>query len=174
MSNALYIPVKESLKELRQTLKTTTPLFQPRIKLLIAMKIAGTGGISKRALVNDLGVSGQSIHTWRTTYKNAGITALCSHKKVGFKPRIFTKNEHLKIELKLKNPENGLRGFKELQEWVINEFNKEVKYNTLLKYAIKHFGARVKVSRKYHAKKDEEAVTTFKKTLRKSAKRKSN
>jgi transposase len=174
MSNALYIPIKESLKELRQTLKTTTLLFQPRIKLLIAMKKAGNSGISKRALVDELGVSGQSIHTWRTTYKNGGITALCSHKKVGFKPRIFTENEHLKIELKLKNPENGLRGFKELQEWAIKEFKKEIKYNTVLKYAIKHFGARVKVSRKYHVKKDQDAVTTFKKTLRKSVKRQSN
>ena len=174
MSNALYIPIKESLKELRQALKTTTPLFQSRIKMLIAMKKAGSHGISKRALVDALGVSGQSVHTWRTTYKHGGLNALCSHKKVGFKPRIFTKKEHLKIELKLKNPENGLRGFKELQEWVIKEFKKEVKYNTILKYAIKHFGARVKVSRKYHAKKDEEAVATFKKTSRKPVKRQSN
>jgi transposase len=164
MAHALYIPVKETLKELRQILKQSSPLIQPRVKLLIAMKKASANGISKRALMDELGVSGQSIHTWRTTYKKNGLKDLISHKKRGFKPSIFTAEEHDKIKTKLNEAENGLRGFKELQEWIISEFKKEVKYNTVLKYTKKHFGAKVKVARKYHAKKDEQAVVTFKKT----------
>lgn len=171
MAHPLYIPVKESIRELRGLLKASSPLIQPRIKLLIAMKKSGETGISKRCLIEEIGVSGQSIHTWRTNYKNGGLKSLVSHKKIGFKPRTFTTKEHAKIEKKLKESENGLRGFKELQEWIIKEFKKEVKYNTVLKYTIKHFGAKVKVARKSHVKKDEEAVSSFKKTLLGSAKK---
>jgi hypothetical protein len=83
----------------------------------------------------------------------------------GNKPSVFTKEEHQKIEAKLNDAKNPMRGFKELNEWIIEEFKKEVKYNTTLKYTIKNFGAAVKVARKSHIKKDEEAVETFKKTL---------
>jgi hypothetical protein len=68
------------------------------------------------------------------------------------------------MEQKLKDPKNGLAGYVELQEWVETEFKKEVKYNTVLKYAMRHFGSKVKVARKSHVKKDEKAVSTFKKT----------
>ena len=46
------------------------------------------------------------------------------------------------------------------------EFKKELKYNTILKYAVKNFGSKVKVARKSHVKKDGESVITFKKTSR--------
>jgi len=75
------------------------------------------------------------------------------------------------LEIKLKDPENGIRGYKELQDWVLSEFKSEIRYNTLLKYCVKNFGSKVKVARKYHAKKDNELVTTFKKTSRKPAKK---
>ncbi|MBK7739611.1 MAG: winged helix-turn-helix domain-containing protein [Saprospiraceae bacterium] len=54
-----------------------------------------------------------------------------------------------------------------MQQWIEQEFKKEVRYNTILKYAMRHFGSRVKVARKSHVKKDSEAVITFKKTSRK-------
>ena len=83
------------------------------------------------------------------------------------KPSVFTEQEHRRIEQKLNNPKNGLAGYIELQQWIAQEFNKDVKYNTVLKYAMKHFGSKVKVARKSHVKKDEGTVQLFKKTLRK-------
>lgn len=171
MSNALYIPVKESIKELRLELKKATPMIQPRIKMLIAMKKQGDSGISKRELSSSIGVCGQSIHKWRTLYKSKGLSGLTTHGRLGFKPTSFTKSQHAKIEAKLNDPSNGLRGYKELQEWIIKEFKKEIKYNTLLKYSIKNFGSKVKVARKSHVKKDDLAVATFKKTSVKSVKK---
>lgn len=165
MALPTYIAVKENLQELKYLLKTSTPLFGPRIRMLIAMLKAGESGISKIALMNEVGVSSQSIQDWRTLYKNGGIEALLSHKMKGNRPSVFTKEEHQKIEAKLKDATNPVRGFKELNEWIIETFKKEVKYNTTLKYAIKNFGASVKVARKRHIKKDEETVATFKKTL---------
>jgi transposase len=169
MSFALIVPVKESLVELRSLLKKASTMLQPRIKMLIVMKRAGENGISKRALMEDVGASSQSIHNWRSAYKTGGIEALLQNGRKGKsgKPSVFTRQEHDRIANKLKDPKNGLAGFVELQQWIEQEFKKEVKYNTVLKYAVRHFGASVKVARKSHVNKDSNAVNTFKKTSRK-------
>lgn len=52
MSFALYVPVTESLSDLRGMLKKSSLMLQPRIKMLVAMKKAGEAGISKRELMN--------------------------------------------------------------------------------------------------------------------------
>ncbi|MBK7740057.1 MAG: helix-turn-helix domain-containing protein [Saprospiraceae bacterium] len=102
-----------------------------------------------------VGASSQSIHNWRTAYKNGGMEALLHNGRKGKvgKPSIFTLEEHKKIEQKLNDPKNGLAGYVELQQWIEQEFKKEVRYNTILKYAMRHFGSRVKVARKSHVKK---------------------
>lgn len=166
MSSALYIPIKETTQELRTALKYSSAMFQVRIKMLLAMKKAGEKGISKRELMDTVGACSQSIHNWRTAYKAGGMEALLSNGRKGRsgKPSVFTEEEHKKIERKLKDPKNGLQGYIELQQWIEQEFQKKVRYNTLLKYARRHFGAKVKVARKSHVKKDDNAVYTFKKT----------
>lgn len=167
MSFALYIPVKESLQELKNLQKQASLMMHPRIKMLLLMKKAGDKGISKRELMDSVGVCSQSIHNWRTAYRRGGIDALLVNGRKGKagKPSVFTKEEHQKIEEKLRDPKNGLAGYVELQKWIADEFKKDLKYNTVLKYAVKHFGSKVKVARKSHVRKDEEAVVTFKKTL---------
>lgn len=173
MSHALNIPVKESTQELRTLLKSSIPFIQPRLKLLLVMKKYGSKPVSKRELMEQTGLCSYSVHKWRTLYNTGGIANLLKHHKKGFKPSKFTAEQHKKLELKLKNPENGIRGYKELQEWILKEFENEVSYNTLLKYCIKNFGSKVKVARKYHAKKDDELVQTFKKTSLEPAKKQS-
>jgi hypothetical protein len=46
-----------------------------------------------------------------------------------------------------------------------------MKYITLVKYAERHFGSKIKVARKSHVKKDEEAVVAFKKTSLKNVRK---
>lgn len=171
MSHALYIPVKESIQELRVLLKSSIPFIQPRLKLLLAMKKNGDKAISKRELMEQTGLCSYSVQKWRTLYHTGGIENLLKHNKKGFKLSKFSTVNHNKLEAKLKDPENGIRGYKELQEWVLKELKCTVSYNTLLKYCIKNFGSKVKVARKYHAKKDNELVNTFKKTSLKPAKK---
>lgn len=168
MSFALYIPVKESMQKLRSLLKAASVMMQPRIKMLLVMKKAGDKGISKRELMDSVGVCSQSIHNWRTAYKEGGLDTLLINGRKGKagKPSVFTKEEHQRIGQKLRDPKNGLAGYVELQQWIAAEFNKEVKYNTVLKYAMKNFGSKVKVARKSHVRKDEAAARAFKKTSR--------
>lgn len=165
MANALYIPVKESKEQLRKLLKQAKPIERPRLIMLMEMKKAGKSGISKRALVDLVGVSGQSIHSWRTKYKKGGLQKVLSHNKGGFKPCSFDKKELKKLEQLMHTPQNHIRGYKELQYWVKKQFNKEIKYNTLLKFMVSKFKTKIKVARKVHVKKDAAAVLSFKKTL---------
>jgi len=89
-------------------------------------------------------------------------------KRIGFKPSVISPAEHEKIEAKLNDPCNGLRGYIELQQWISEEFGKSIKYNTLLKYCGRNFGSKSKVSRKSHVKKAPAAVEAVKKTSDKS------
>lgn len=172
MSAPKSIQVKESVTELKKLLKSTPRLIFPRIKMLLEIKKhETTGGISKRQLADAIGVNHNSIQTWRTVYSKGGIDELIKYTKNEGRPTILTDEEHQAVKAKLNDGKNGLRGYVELLDWIESTFNKEIKYNTLLKYANREFGASVKVARKSHVKKDPEAVSTFKKTSLKSVKK---
>jgi transposase len=165
MASPKLITVKESISELKKLLKTVPPRILPRIRMLIEIKKhEDTGGISKRNLAETLGVNHNSIQTWRNLYQQGGLVSLASYVKNEGRPTILSEEEHQAIKTKLEDPNNGLRGYVELVEWIRENFSKEMKYNTLLKYAMREFGSSVKVARKSHVKKDPVAVAAFKKT----------
>jgi transposase len=142
-----------------------------RIRVLIEFKKNEKEGISKRAVADSVGVNHNSVQKWRRLYTTGGIELLMSCMKRDGRPAHFSKEEHSKIEAKLNNPKNGLRGYVELHQWVEKEFEKEILYNTLMKYAVREFGSKIKVARKSHVKKDKKAVEVFKKTSVKNAKK---
>jgi transposase len=170
MSAPKNLIVKESLIDLKKELKQASSLIAPRIKMLIEIKKSDSVGISKRYLAQLIGVNHNSIQTWRTMYQQGGLVLLKSHKKTGFRPSVLNETEHKQLAAKLNDPSNGLTGYKELLEWVKLEMNKDIKYNTLLKYCVRNFKSSSKVARKSHIKKDELLVEAFKKTLLKPVK----
>ena len=174
MAYPLKIIIKESQVALRKLQRQHGALIGKRIVLLIEMKKHEKEGISKRALSQMTGINHNSIVKWRNIYLQSGIGPLLTHGRTGgFKPSVFTKEEHKKIEALLHNPKNGIRGYTELLAWVGKELSKEVKYITLVKYTKRHFGSKIKVARKSHVKKDEARVDSFKKTLVKNARKSS-
>jgi transposase len=134
--------------------------------MLLLIKKAGETGISKRALMDNVSASSQSIHNWRTAYKNGGIESLLLNGRKGKagRPSVFSKEQQIAISKKLNDPRNNLRGYKELQTWIQQEFEIDVKYNTILVYSIRKHKSSVKVARKSHVKKDEQLAEIFKKT----------
>jgi len=163
MSLPKIVPVKESLSELRKIQKKSIPLIANRIKVFIAFKKHEKTGISKRAVAVNTGVNQNSVQSYRTLYLTGGLSLLMAYEKKEGRRSIISKAEHKKLEAKLKDPKNELRGYTALQTWVEEEFNKRIKYNTLLKYAMRHFQSKVKVARKSHVKKDMETVEVVKK-----------
>lgn len=169
MSSPKQVIIKETVAQLRKLQKDSIPMISTRIRVLLEFKKREPAAVSKRDVADLVGVSHNSVQTWRTLYISGGIEAIVKHERKGAKPSQITPEEHKLIEKKLQDPKNGLRGYVELLTWVEAEFNKTIKYNTLLKYTIRHFGSKVKVARKSHVKKDEEAVSAFKKTSLKPA-----
>lgn len=171
MANALRIIVKETLSELKKMLKSSPVHQSPKLKMLIVIR-QSENALNKNELANQVGVNHNSIQKWRKKYLSAGIKGLLSDGRIGFKPSVISKEAHEQIRLKLNNPEGAFTSFKDLQHWVDVNFKKGINYNSLRHYVKRHFGAKLKVARKSHVKKDKEAVQTFKKTSAKSARKK--
>lgn len=172
MAHPLQMTIKETIPELRKMQRKSGELVGKRLLMLIAIKKHEKTGISKRELSKITGINHNSIVKWRNQYNKEGIQPLLTHGRIGgFKKSLVSREEHSKIEKKLNDPKNGIRGYTELLEWVKKDLSKDMKYITLLKYAQRHFGSKIKVARKSHVKKDDGLVDTFKKTLVKNARR---
>ena len=139
--------------------------------MLIKIKRADGIPLSKRDLAKHLGVDPNSITSWKKIYEQKEISGIISDGRIGFKPSVISAENHKKIEKKLKDPKNGIRGYVELLDWVKTELSMDIKYITLFKYSERHFGSKIKVARKSHFKKNEQAVETFKKTSVKNARK---
>jgi transposase len=170
MANPLIITVNESDEELKQYIRMSkTPTKRKRLKILVEIKKAGDTGISKRELSNKTKLNHNTVQIWRKIYEKEGISAFLEDGRTGFKPSEITVEEHEAIGAKLNDPYNGLQGYMELKHWYEATYNKGIKYNTLLKYCVRHFKSSCKVARKSHIKKDANQVDHFKKTSVQSA-----
>jgi len=165
MSKPFPISIRETVVELRSLQRKSGELISKRLQMIIEIKRHEKTGISKRDLSAITGINHNSIVKWRKMYVQLGLDSLLKHGRTGgFKKSVVSREEHKKIETKLKDAKNGIRGYKELLEWVKIALDKDIKYITLLKYVQRHFSTKIKVARKSHIKKDEMAVEAFKKT----------
>lgn len=98
-------------------------------------------------------------------YREHGYESLLKHNQGGKRREAIDAKTHKAIEKRLLSPTNGFTSYKQLQEWVDEHYIKDIKYITLLKYVQTKFGAKLKVARKSHIKKDIEALEAFKKIL---------
>jgi len=118
---------------------------------------------SKRGLASALGVSDRSILSWKKRYSTGGINQLLQDERGGNKPPIITKKVHRAIEQRLSNPSAAFRSYKELQQWVSEHYIKNINYHTVRKHVRERLGAKLKVPRKSHIRKDANAGKAFKK-----------
>lgn len=171
MSYSKTFKIKESEAEIRKLLNKSASIISKRLKALLVFKRYENEGISKRAVADEIGVNHNSIQTWRSLYIKGGIEALMSHNNKGYKPSKINAGQEGALKKILNNPENGFVGYIELQTWFNETYKTDIQYNTFRSFIIRKFKSKIKVARKYHAKKDQEAVDTFKKTSIKSVKR---
>ena len=171
MPSVKVIQVKESLKELSVLRKNSTETVSKRLLMLIEIKKNKGQSLAKRELSRRIGVDPNSITNWKKLYEEQGIDGMIIDGRIGFKPSVINKEEHKAIKKLLHNPRSGIRGYTELLQWVKTELGKDMLYITLLKYVERNFNSKIKIARKSHVKKNEEAVTAFKKTLVKSVRK---
>jgi transposase len=163
MAKAVIISVKETSEELKK-LKGKAPVhLQPRLKMLLLITGGLTGSVELSAKV---GVSRNSIASWKVDYNEGGIDQLLSDHRGGDYQSGITAEQKKKIEQKLSNPQDAFTSFGMAQDWLKNELGIEKQYHAINKYLKRNFGAKLKVGRKSHVKKDEAAVAVFKKPTR--------
>jgi len=104
-----------------------------------------------------------------------GITELKNYSNIGFEKFIkipargkpnssITPEIHNALEQKLNDSLNPLKGYWHAIFWLNETMNVNVTYQALRNYMIKHFKTKLKVPRKSHYKKDEQAIEAFFKT----------
>lgn len=164
MANSKNIIVKESELELKKLLRQQPIHKKNRIQMLLVLKKSQVS-LSKIELASILKVNHNTAQKWRKSYFESGIDGLLFDGRVGFKPSIINSEIHQAIEKKLTSPKEAFTSYIDLINWIVeNYIPNGINYHTVNKYVKRHFGAKLKVSRKSHIKKDLNAVDTFKKT----------
>ena len=165
MSSPKAFKIKESESEIRKLIKSSKAMIGKRLYALLVFKQNEDSSISKRAVADQIGVNHNSVQTWRASYIKGGINALMSHSNTGHKPSKISKGQEESLRTKLGDPSNGMVGFNELLGWFNTRFGTKINYKTFHGFVVRKFGAKIKVARKSHIKKDELKVDSFKKTL---------
>lgn len=165
MAKSIIIEVKESVEEINILLRKAAVHQRPRLKmlLLIAKGITVVGTLAAKTGVHRYTISG-----WKKRYHFGGLEALLSDERGGdFRSGISAENKK-RIEERLSDAKDAFTSFGEAQQWINKELGINKKYHAVNKYLKRNFGAKLKVGRKSHVKKDDAAVAVFKKPGRES------
>ncbi len=164
MALAKHIIVKETEQELKSLLRKQPIHLKNKVQMLLVLKRSETA-LSKEALAKMLHINHNTAQKWRTKYYNEGIEGLLSDGRIGFKPSIISEELHQAIEKRLHSPQDAFTSYIDLIEWITENYMPSgINYQTINSYVKRHFGAKIKVARKSHIRKDEAAGDSFKKT----------
>ena len=155
------LQIKESVTELKKLQHKSPSYLSVRLQMLLVMKTKDIH--SKRGLSDILGISANSIQSWKKLYSQSGIDKLMEYHRGGNKQPVIDAKADKAILAKLSNPYEAPRSYKELQQWVDENLIKGINYHTLNKHVKNKHKKKLKVVRKSHIKKDEQAVAAFKK-----------
>lgn len=120
--------------------------------------------MSIAVLSRRLGRAPATITRWLSQYRQSGLSRLLEVKTApGATPKI--QGEALeKLEERLKS-EEGFGSYGEIVEWLAQECQLEVKYNTVNRFVRQKLNAKLKVPRPVSVQQNPKAVETFKKTF---------
>ena len=163
MGKKADIRIKESLSELEQLYKKQKNSRKKlRVKSLILTK---KNKFSNRTLLAEhLGVSPKTLYTWTLNYKKYGLEKMLTISNGGKRWQVVPDELYSVLETKLNDSENPLLGYQDAVIWVEKQIGIKLNYQTLRAYMKRHFGTKLKVPRKSHYKKDDQATEAFKKT----------
>ena len=164
MANSKNIIVTESELELKKLMRQQPIHKKNRIQMLLILK-KNERSLSKLELAAILKVNHNTAQKWRKAYFEKGIDGLLFDGRVGFKQSIINSEIHQAIEQRLTSPKDAFTSYVDLINWIVENYIPDgINYHTVNKYVKRHFGAKLKVARKSHIKKDPNAVEAFKKT----------
>ena len=165
MGKHAIIDITESVEELESLYKKSRKYkVKLRIKSLLLTK--SNKFTTRERLAEYLGINVKTLYTWMKTYKSKGLGKMLTSTSGGkhnYKvPNVVREG----LEKKLQNSTNPLQGYTDAVEWVKSNYSIEINYHTLRSFMIVNYGTKLKMPRKSHYKKNEEAFEAFKKTSR--------
>ncbi len=163
MGKTSKLIIKEGVQKLKNLLSRQSTLSgEKRIKCLIYIKEGKFR--TRQELACYLGVHIRTMERWLNTYESDGIEVMAINKPKPKKSLFITEDIHNQLEERVNDSSNPFLGYWDAQKWIKEEYGIEIKYHTLRQYMIKHFKTKLKVPRKSHVNKDEQATEAFFKT----------
>lgn len=163
MPKKISITILESEKVLSSMLnKSTTDRVRGRLKALLLLKRGKVTYQSELAI--KLGFTEKTIREWLKLYDSEGLSSLVQIRVGGNRDSILSSEIINFIKEHLNDEQTTITSYVELQQLIYETFGQDINYKTLYGYCTRVFSSSLKVSRKSHYKKDEQAIEAFKKT----------
>ena len=162
MAKLQLIIVKETAEDLKKMQGKVGSSLKPRVKMLINIQ---QGIISTQELVIKTKSNRNSIASWKKIYLEQGISGLLEENRGGARPAAIKEEQQIQLHQKLCEPKGGFTSYYEAKNWINETFGLNMNYHAVNKYLKRHFGTKLKVGRKTHVKKDDNAAALFKKTI---------
>src|SRR5680860_632053 len=157
MAKTIDITVKESEEHLKYLLRKQDKLLQQsRVKALLLIKqdkVKYTYQIADK-----LKRGRRTIYDWLKSYHEKGIEEYLTVSTRSKRREKLAPNEKKAIALKLQDPATDIPSYVELLHWVNQQFEKDISYHVVYNYCRVHLKSKLKIARKSHHKKDEQAV----------------
>ena len=163
MPKIVEISIKEDLSFLK-SLRNKDKNYRKKTRLQSLILTKEKKFKRRSDLAQYLGIGRSSLDRWTKVYEESGLEAMLSIESGGLRRSSQLESIHDKLKKKLENSHNPLLGYWDAVLWVEKNFGLKVEYNTLRTYMIRNFKTKLKSPRKSHYKKDEQALTVFKKT----------
>lgn len=163
MAKTIDIHIQESEANLRYLLRQQTKLLQQsRVKALLLIK---QGKVTYTyELADKLKRERKTIYNWLKMYKEKGLDAYLDVSSRGKRNEKLTPEEKQALASKLQDPGTDITSYVELLHWINGWSGKDIPYHVVYHYCRTHLKSRLKVARKSHHKKNEQAIEAFKKT----------
>lgn len=163
MSRPRTTEIKESIEELKKLKSLQNRLKQEkRVECLILLKEGRF--LSQKETAAYLGISLKTIDRWLRVYRKQGADELVAPESRNKPSKVFTEEVHKGLEAKLQDSSDPLLGYTHAQQWVKENYGVQVGYQWLWTYLKKNFRTKLKVPRKSHINKDDQAGDAFFKT----------
>lgn len=163
MAKTIGINIKESETQLNYLLRIQHNTRQKsRVKALLLIK---QGKVRYPAEISKIvKYSRRSVYEWLKSYSENGIDVYLSVASRGKRDEKLSIEEKAAIADKLNAPNTEITSYVELMHWTNQQFKKEIPYHVVYKFCRVKLKSKLKIARKSHHKKDEQAVEAFKKT----------
>ena len=163
MARPFKLEIKESVEYLKKSLRNARTASQSQ-KLLLLWWLKSGQVSQHQELSHRLGRNPATITRWLQQYRQGGLSELLGEKQSPGKPAAIEGEMLQRLQERLQSKE-GFKSYGEIQQWLQQEFNQDVKYKTVHKTVRYRLKAKLKVPRPRSHKQDEQAVGLFKKTF---------